>query len=603
MNKSMKKQKVIDKLKDDPLFALRHSAEHVLHMSVEAIFPGAKKVMGPPIENGFYGDFDFEGKITEEDFLRIEEHMRDIVDANLPIQVREASFKELKEVFKDNPFKLEMISEIEKADEKATVCEIGEKAGKYYDIDLCAGNHVGRTSNIKAFKLLSVAGAYWHGDEKNKMLTRIYATAFNSQADLDEYLERLEEAKKRDHRMLNKNLEIFALFEEIGPGLPVWLPNGMIIREELERWGKETEEKWGYVRVSTPFMTKRKLFEMSGHVPYFEEEMYKVVVPGEDKEEYFIKPMNCPFHHLVFSSKPRTYKELPLKIAEYGTVARYENRGALNGILRPRLFCQNDAHIYCTEEQAVDVFIEIVNLHKYYYDTLGLNNYHIELDLRDPTKMDKYHGNEEMWQKAEKITREALDKSGIKYTVVNEGAAHYGPKMDFKIKSAIGTEYGISTNQIDLYMPERFGLKYIDKDGKEKPVIVQHRAPLGSSERFVGFLMEHFAGAFPVWLCPVQIEIIPIGDKHAQYAKEVSEKFKGKHLRSEVDDRAETMQAKIRDAQMKKIPYMLIVGDKEVEAGEVSVRLRTEENLGAKPLEDVVAKIEEIYLTKSLNLW
>ena len=601
----MKKQKVIDTLKkDDPLFALRHSAEHVMHMAIEQLFQGAQKVMGPPIENGFYGDFDYTGKITEEDFLSIEQKMRDIIDANLPIKIREASYKELKEIFQDNPYKWEMIEELEKDKAKPTVCEIGEKGGKYYDIDLCAGNHVGRTSDIKAFKLLSVAGAYWRGSEQNKMLTRIYATAFDSQDELDRHLELLEEQKKRDHRAINKNLEIFALFEEIGPGLPVWLPNGMIVREELENWGKETEEKWGYVRVSTPFMTKRKLFELSGHVPYFEEEMYKVKVPGEqEEEEYFIKPMNCPFHHLIFASKPRTYKELPLKIAEYGTVARYENRGAINGILRPRLFCQNDAHVYCSEDQAVDVFLEIMNLHKYYYETLGLNDYHIELDLRDPTKMDKYHGNEEMWQKAEKITREALDKSGIKYTVVNEGAAHYGPKMDFKIKSAIGTEYGISTNQIDLFMPERFGLKYIDKDGKEKPVIVQHRAPLGSSERFVGFLMEHFAGNFPVWLCPIQVKIIPIGDKHAQYAKEVSQQLKAKHLRSEVDDRAETMQSKIRDAQMKKIPYMLIVGDKEIENHQVSVRLRTEENLGAKPLDEVIAKIEEIYLTKSLNLW
>ncbi|MFZ2663793.1 MAG: threonine--tRNA ligase [Patescibacteria group bacterium] len=599
----MKKQKVIEKIKDDPLFSLRHSAEHVMHMAVESLFQGSKKIMGPPIEDGFYGDFDYDGKITEEDFINIEQKMQDIIDANLSITVREASYKELKEIFQDNPYKWEMIEELEKNKEKVTVCEIGDKEGKYYDIDLCAGNHVGRTSDIKAFKLLSIAGAYWRGSEQNKMLTRIYATAFDSKEDLDIYLELLEEQKKRDHRNINKNLEIFELFEEIGPGLPVWLPNGMIVREELERWGKETEEKWGYVRVSTPFMTKKKLFEVSGHVPYFNDEMYKVGVPGEGEEEYFIKPMNCPFHHLIFKSKPRTYKELPLKIAEYGTVARYENRGSINGILRPRLFCQNDAHIYCSKEQAVDVFVEIVNLHKYYYDTLGLNNYHIELNLRDPTKMDKYHGNEEMWQKAEKITREALDTSGIEYTVVNEGAAHYGPKMDFKIKSATGTEYGISTNQIDLYMPERFGLTYIDKDGKEKPVIVQHRAPLGSSERFIGFLMEHFSGNFPVWLCPTQVEIIPIGDKHVTYAQKVKEDLKAKHLRVEVDDRAETMQSKIRDAQVKRIPYMLIVGDKEIEKNEVSVRLRTEENLGSKPLNEVVSKIEEMYLTKSLNLW
>jgi threonyl-tRNA synthetase len=599
----MNKEKVIDKIKDDPMFALRHSAEHVLHMSVESLYPGAKKVMGPPIEGGFYGDFDISEKISEEDFERIEKRMQEIIDENLPIKVRKSTFKELRELFKSNPFKLEMIEELEKDKQEPTICEVGDSKSKFHDIDLCAGNHVDKTGKVKAFKLLSVAGAYWRGSEKNKMLTRIYATAFDSKEKLEDYLKILAEQKQRDHRIINKYLEVFDIYEEIGPGLPVWLPNGMIIREELENWGKQTEEKWGYVRVSTPFMTKRKLFELSGHIDYFGDEMYKVVVPGEEEDEYFIKPMNCPFHHLVFRSKPRTYKELPLKIAEYGTVARYENRGSINGILRPRLFCQNDAHVYCSEEQAVDVFVEIVKLHQYYYDTLGLKNYHIELDLRDPTKMDKYHGNEEMWAKAEKITREALDKSGIEYTVVNEGAAHYGPKMDFKVKSAIGTEYGISTNQIDLYMPERFGLKYIDKDGKEKPIIVQHRAPLGSSERFVGFLMEHFAGAMPVWLCPLQVEIIPIGDKHVKYAQEISDKLKEKHLRSHVDDRAETMQAKIRDAQMKKVPYMLIVGDKELENKQVSVRLRTEENLGAKDLDEVISKIEQMYLTKSLNLW
>ncbi len=599
----MKKQKVIEKLKDDPMFPLRHSAEHVMHLAVESLFPGAKKVMGPPIENGFYGDFDYDGKITEDDFPRIEAKMKEIVEANLPIVMKEVDSTELKEVFKDNPFKIEMIEEIEKNGEKITACEIGEKGSDVYDIDLCAGNHVEKTGDIGAFKLLSVAGAYWHGDEKNKMLIRIYATNFKTKEELNEYLEEQEELKKRDHRNINKNLEVFSLFEEIGPGLPVWLPNGMIIREELEKWGKETEEKWGYQRVATPFMTKRDLFELSGHISYFGDEMFKVAVPNEEQDEYYIKPMNCPFHHLIYRSKTRTYKELPLRLAEYGTVARYENRGSINGILRPRVFCQNDAHVYCSEEQAVDVFVEIIDLHRYYYDKLGLSNYSVELNLRDPEKMDKYHGDESMWKKAEKITREALDKSGIEYTMVNEGAAHYGPKMDLKIKSAMGTEYGISTNQIDLYMPERFGLKYIDKDGKEKPIIVQHRAPLGSSERFVGFLMEHFAGAFPVWLSPMQVQIIPIGIKHLEYSEKIMEKMKEVGLRAYVDDRAETMQSKIRDAQVKKIPYMLIIGDREVESNEVSVRLRTGENIGSKPVEEVVEKIKEMYLTKSLNLW
>ena len=356
--------------------------------------------------------------------------------------------------------------------------------------------------------------------------------------ELDDYLNMLEEAKKRDHRKLGKDLELFTFAEEIGPGLPLWLPKGTIIKDELEKWGKETEAKWGYQRVSTPFLTKRELFVMSGHVPYFEDEMYKVQVPGDNKEEsYFVRPMNCPFHHMIYKSKTRSYRDLPLKLAEYGTVARYENAGAINGILRPRLFCQNDAHIYCAEDQAVDVFVEIINLHKYYYDTLGLKDYNIVLALRDPEKKDKYHGEEELWQKSEQLSREAMDKAGIKYVVQNEGAAHYGPKMDFKIKSAIGTEYGISTNQIDLFMPRRFNLKYTDAQGNDQYPVVQHRAPLGSSERFVGFLIEHYAGAFPLWLAPVQVVIIPISDKFVPFALSILDSLKFANIRTELNDK------------------------------------------------------------------
>jgi threonyl-tRNA synthetase len=511
--------------------------------------------------------------------------------------------EEARELFKNNPYKLDWLNEIESRDEKITVYEIGSKDSKHYDCDLCAGPHVENTGQVKALKLLNISGAYYKGSEKNKMLQRIYATAFNSKEELDKHMELLEEAKKRDHRKLGKDLEIFTFAEEIGPGLPLWLPKGTIVKDELEKWGKETEDKWGYVRVSTPFLTKRKLFEISSHIPYFEDEMYKVSVPGDPTEEYFVKPMNCPFHHMIFKNRTRSYRELPLRMAEYGTVARYENAGAINGILRPRLFVQNDAHVYCTEEQAVDVFVEIINMHRYYYDMLGLEDYYIVLALRDPEKKDKYHGDEEIWQKAEKMSREAMDKAGIKYTVVNEGAAHYGPKMDFKIKSAIGNEYGISTNQIDLFMPQRFDLKYTDKDGNEKYVVVQHRAPLGSSERFVGFLLEHFAGAFPTWLAPVQIEMIPIGEKHQEYAEQVAKTFREKGLRIDVDSRNETMQAKIRDAQGQKIPYMFIMGDREAQEGTVSVRLRSGENLGAKPVAEVLEHINSIYLTKSLKLW
>lgn len=440
------------------------------------------------------------------------------------------------------------------------------------------------------------------------MLTRIYGTAFATQKELDDYLRQREEAGKRDHRKIGKDLELFTFAEEVGPGLPLWLPKGSIIREELERWGKETERLWGYQRVHTPFLAKKDLFVLSGHIPYFEEEMYKVTVPGEKEREYFIRPMNCPFHHLIYKSKTRSYRELPLKLAEYGTVARYEESGVLNGILRPRLFCQNDAHIYCTEEQTVDVFVEIINLHKYYYDHLGLKDYYIVLALRDPKKKDKYHGEEILWEKSKELSLQAMDKAGIKYKIENEGAAHYGPKMDFKIKSSIGVEYGISTNQIDLYMPRKFDLKYIDKGGQEQLVVVQHRAPLGSSERFVGFLIEHFAGAFPVWLSPVQAVVIPISDKHLEYAKGVVDTLKrcnlseGCTFRIELDERNETISSRIRDAEMNKIPYMLIVGDKEVRNATVSLRRRSTKEAISMTTEEFSQLLTDKITNRALDL-
>ncbi len=570
---------------------LNHSCSHLLAAAVTHFWPNVKPTLGPAIENGFYYDFDFGDtvKITDEDLSKIETKMHDISATWKNFERREVSVAEAKKVYASNPYKLELITEHSGKNEPISLYTSGTFT------DLCRGGHTDLSKQpLKHFKLLSVAGAYWRGSEKNKMLTRIYGTCWPSQKELDDYLNLLEEAKKRDHRKLGKDLEIFTFAEDIGPGLPLWLPKGTIIKEELERWGKETEAKWGYQRVSTPFLTKRDLFVTSGHVPYFEDEMYKVTVPGENKDDtYFIKPMNCPFHHMIYKSKTRSYRDLPLKLAEYGTVARYENAGAINGILRPRIFVQNDAHVYCTEEQAVDVFVEIINLHKYYYDTLGLKDYHIVLCLRDPAKKDKYHGEEELWEKSEKLSRQAMDKAGIKYVVENEGAAHYGPKMDFKIKSAIGTEYGISTNQIDLFMPRRFDLKYIDSDGKEKFVIVQHRAPLGSSERFVGFLLEHFAGALPTWLTPVQVKVLPISEKHLSYAQEIFSKLIQSSVRAELDDRNESLNARIRDAQMEKVSYMLILGDKEVSANTVTERARSGKMDGPFPIETFISNIRK----------
>ena len=576
---------------------LRHSAAHLLAAAVMQLWPKALRTIGPSIENGFYFDFDFgDTKITQNDLPRIEAEMTRILPAWKSFERYELDTDAAKKEYPGNVYKHELIDEFTNEGQKLTFY----KSGQYWD--LCRGGHVDHPDRqLKHFKLLSIAGAYWRGSEKNKMLTRIYGTVFPTQKELNDYLAMLEETKKRDHRKLGKDLEIFTFADEIGPGLPLWLPKGTIIKDELEKWGKQTEAKWGYQRVSTPFLTKRELFVTSGHVPYFEDEMYKVTVPGENKEEtYFIKPMNCPFHHMIYKSKMRSYRDLPLKLAEYGTVARYEDSGSLNGILRPRLFCQNDAHVYCTEDQAVDVFVEIIRLHQYYYDALGLKDYYIVLCLRDPAKKDKYHGEEELWQKSESLSRAAMDKAGVKYVVEDEGAAHYGPKMDFKIKSAIGTEYGISTNQIDLFMPRRFDLKYTDRDGSQKYVIVQHRAPLGSSERFVGFLLEHFAGAFPVWLAPVQSAVLPITDKHLDYAQKVHQVLKDAGIRSELDARNEPLSARVRDWELQKVPYILAVGDREAQDNSVSVRKRGIAKTFSQSMPQFSASVIKEIATRSL---
>lgn len=580
------------------LDSLRHSCAHLLAAAVGELWPEALPTLGPSIETGFYYDFDFGStKLTDDDLPKIENKMHSIVKTWETFSRKEVTLAEAQELFNKNPYKLELVSEITAKKESLSVYTSGTFT------DLCRGGHIEKPASVlQHFKLLSIAGAYWRGNEKNKMLTRVYGTCFHSSDQLNEYLHFLEESKRRDHRKLGKDLEIFTFADEIGPGLPLWLPNGTIIKDELENWGKETEKKWGYQRVSTPFLTKRALFELSGHVPYFEEEMYKVEIPGENKQEqYFIKPMNCPFHHMIFKSRTRSYKELPLKIAEYGTVARYENTGALNGILRPRLFCQNDAHVYCTENQAVDVFVEIIKLHQYYYDTLGLKDYYIVLALRDPQNKDKYHHDENLWEKSEQLSRLAMDKAGIKYVVQNEGAAHYGPKMDFKIKSAIGTEYGISTNQIDLFMPQRFNLKYTDNDGKEKFVVVQHRAPLGSSERFVGFLLEHFAGALPTWLSPVQTSILPISDKQIEYAKTINLQLSEKNIRTGLNDKNEPLSAKIRDSEIKKIPYTIIVGEKEVTNQNITIRKRGQKDQITCSIPEFIDRIISEIATKAIS--
>jgi len=490
--------------------------------------------------------------------------------------------------FEGNEYKTELINEIKNKGEKITFYT----AGKF--TDLCRGGHLENPSKeIKSdcFKLDRIAGAYWRGDEKNKMLTRIYGLAFETKEELENYLKMREEAEKRDHRKLGKELELFTFDEEIGKGLPIWLPKGNIIKEELEKWAKETEEKWGYQRVTTPIITKESLFYTSGHLPLYKASMYSPI--RIEEENYYLKPMNCPFHHKVFSSSPRSYKELPLRIAEYGWCHRYEDSGSLFGLMRVRGMQMNDAHIYTTPEQSIKEFIDVIKLHEYFYKSLNIEKYEMELALRDPNNMDKYHGEEADWQLAEKMTKEAMEKSGVPFKVVNEGAAFYGPKMDFQVYSSTGRMFSASTNQLDLYMGKRFQLEYVDKDGTKKTPYIIHRAPLGTHERFIGFLIEHYAGAFPLWLSPVQVKILPISEKHLDFSEKVFQELKNGNIRVELDRSNESLGKKIREAKMQKIPYLVVIGDKEQENGTITLEGRNNEkteNLSAPAL---IQKLKE----------
>ncbi len=547
--------------------------------------------MGPATDEGFYFDFDpGKVKVSEADFPKIEKEMEKIVKADFPIKKEEISAVKAKMLFKGNPYKQEWIKEITKRGEKATVYLTGDPSADGF-IDLCAGPHLSSTGKVGFFKLLSVAGAYWHGDEKNKMLTRIYGTCFPTKKELDHYLWQQEEAKKRDHRKLNQILNLYFLSDDLGQGLATLLPNGAIIAEELEKWAKETEEKWGYVRVFTPHIASEKLFKKTGHVPYYTSHMYPPMRMEEkgknEKDVYYLKPMNCAGHHLVFKALPRSYRDLPLRIAEYGAVYRYEASGELHGIMRVRgPIHQNDAHIFCSEEQAGDEFQAVMDLHKYYYDKLGLTSkdYFLSFAIRDKKNKQKYLGDDKMWDKAEKITLEYVKKSKIPYIIEEGEAAFYGPKIDFNIKTVTGKVFSASTNQLDFFIPKAFDLHYTDKDGRQKVPVCIHRAPLGAHVRFVAFLTEHFAGAFPPWLSPVQAYIIPISDKQLKYGQKILSLIKEEKIRVHLDDRNETTSAKIRDAELQKIPYLLVIGERELKAKTVNVRCRGEKVLGEMSL-------------------
>lgn len=595
---------LMDKKESEYLERLRHSAAHLLAAAVIDLWPKAKRTIGPAIEDGFYYDFDFgEAKISEDDFPKIEAKMHDLVKSWKRFEKEDVTKAEAKKAYKDNEYKLELIEEFSGEGQELTFY----KSGTYSD--LCRGGHIEQPAEeLKYFKLLSVAGAYWRGSEKNKMLTRIYGTVWPTQKQLEDYLNLREEAKKRDHRKLNQSLKIYMVSDDTGQGLITILPKGAVIAQELEKWAIETEEKWGYVRVYTPHIVPEKLFRTSGHIPHYVEHMFPKMRMSEiDKEEnevFYVKPMNCAGHHMVYKSEPRSYRDLPLRIAEYGTVYRYEKSGELFGMMRVRgPIHQNDAHIFCTEEQAEEEFKKVMDLHEYYYSTLGIDkkDYYLSFATRDPKNKDKFSGDDAVWKKAEDITLKYIKKTGIPYEIEEGGAAFYGPKIDFNIRTVTGKVFSASTNQLDFFLPKAFGLTYVDKNGQEKTPVCIHRAPLGAHVRFIAFLMEHFAGNFPTWLAPVQVKVLPITDRNQDYAGRVAKILSDNNIRVEVDDRSETLQAKIRDAQLEKVAYMFIVGDREEKADSVAVRKRDGADLGAKSLEEIVDQIRREIAEKSLS--
>lgn len=572
-NKEDQNQKLVKSKEKISLSTQRHSAAHILAQAVKQIRKNVKLAIGPDTENGFFYDILVEPPLKEEELKEIEKKMKQIKNQKqkfvrfyMPI---DEAIKYLKSQGED--FKVELAIDLKNQGEKelSFYKNVSSDGTKEFFIDMCNGPHVNHTGEIGAFKLKSISGAYWKGDSKGPQLQRIYGYLFETEEELNQYESMMEEAKKRDHRKLGQELELFATSEKIGPGLILWLPKGFIIKDELEKWAKETEEKWGYQRVTTPIITKENLFYTSEHLPHYKEYMFPPI-ELDDGEKYYIKPMNCPFHHTIFALRPRSYKELPLRLAEYGICHRYEESGALFGLMRVRAMTMNDAHIYCSEEQAVEEFVKVIQLHKYYYEVLGIKDYWMELALRNP-KNTKYHGNEEMWQKAEALTRKAMEISGVDYVVEQDGAAFYGPKVDFQIKSSIGKVFTASTCQLDLFMPEKFDLKYVDKDGSFKRPVCIHRSPLGTHERFVGFLVEHFAGAFPTWLAPEQIRILPVGESYIEYSYELLNIFKENSLRAHVEIE-ETLAKRIRNSEKLKIPYMIVVGEKEKQSRTINVR-------------------------------
>lgn len=597
-----------ERYEDSELYRIRHSLSHIMAQAVLEMFPEAKYTIGPPVENGFYYDFDLPRTLTPEDLEKIEKRMRQIVAGKYDFVRKVVSADEARKIFANQPYKLELINDLERGETDEHGQPLDEKPeisiythGNF--VDLCRGPHVQNTSQINpsAFKLMSVAGAYWRGDEKNPQLQRIYGTAWRTKEELDRYLQMLEEAKKRDHRKLGKDLEIFIFDDEVGPGLPLWLPRGGVIIEELEKLAKEMEEQAGYQRVRTPHLTKEDLFLRSGHLPYYAESMY----PPMELEgvRYYVKPMNCPFHHKIYAAKPRSYRDLPIRLAEYGTCYRYEKSGELFGLMRVRSMQMNDAHIYCSEEQFEQEFLAVVELYLKYFALFGIEKYVMRLSTHHKRGLGKkYVDNERLWLKTEEMVRNAMRNGGVPFVEAADEAAFYGPKIDVQIWSAIGREFTLATNQVDFAVPERFNLTFINRHGEEETPLCIHRAPLSTHERMVGFLLEHYAGNFPVWLSPEQVRIIPITDSHNEYARQLEQEMRAAGIRAEADLGQDRMNAKIRSAQLLKIPYMAVVGDQEVNSRTIALRRRDGSRQNDVPVQAFIEQVKERIRTRSAEL-
>jgi threonyl-tRNA synthetase len=561
----------------DGLYVMRHSTAHAMAQAILELYPGSKLTIGPPIENGFYYDIEVAGRISEDDLPKIEERMREIVARDLPIERQEVSRGEVEELYRDNPYKLELIRDLEEGEISVY------RQGEFFD--LCRGPHVPSTGRLGAFKLQSVAGAYWRGDERNPMLTRVYGTAFPTQKQLKAHLRRLEEAKERDHRKLGRELDLFSISEEVGPGLILWHPKGARIRVLVEDFSRRTHLENGYEWVFSPHIGRAGLWQTSGHLDFYKENMYSPM--DIEGEEYYAKPMNCPFHIEIYKSRMRSYRDLPLRYAEYGTVYRYERSGVLHGLTRVRGFTQDDAHIFCRPDQAEGEIARALEFSLFILRAFDLTDFTAYLS----TRPEKYVGEPEDWDRATEALRKAVEASGLPYEIDEGGGAFYGPKIDLKVNDALEREWQLSTIQFDFNLPERFEMEYIGEDGRSHRPYMVHRALLGSMERFFGVLIEHFGGAFPTWLAPVQAVVIPVADRHLEYAEKVRRSLSEAGFRVEVDSTQNSMQKKIRENAKQKVPYLLVVGDSEAEAGSVNVRRRGAKDQEEVPVEEFLERL------------